>query len=97
VVALDGAVVAAQGSGGYGRRDGGCAGQWRLRTAQQWCKMVRRQHSMEQQWHGGEDGVAQKVEDEQEKKSNRRGYIKIRSPVNPMRHRRERRCKSRVG
>jgi hypothetical protein len=45
----------------------------------------------------GEDGAARKVEDEQErKKLNRRGYIKIRSPVNLMQHRRERRCKSRA-
>jgi hypothetical protein len=43
-----------------------------------------------------EDSASRKVEDEQErKKSNRHGYIKIRSPVNLMRHRRERRCKSR--
>jgi hypothetical protein len=38
-----------------------------------------------------------RVEDELErKKSNHRGYIKIRSPVNPMQQRRERWSKSRA-
>jgi hypothetical protein len=38
-----------------------------------------------------------RVEDEQErKKLNCLGYIKIRSPVNPMRQRKEHWCKSRV-
>jgi hypothetical protein len=78
VVAMDGAVAAAQGSGGYGRQ------RWRR-------KMARRRRKV------GEDGTAWKVEDEHErKKLNYHGYINIRSPVNPMRHRREHRCKSRV-